>query len=163
MTITGNLLGLFSIDPKAYKDITLDNGDALLLTLLVYGICGGIVLAAIYTLYQKSVPGALVRALIGAGALSPETALPLSALDLRLKKLLRFEIAHNLVLQKTLLQAEGEGEEPRYYIPPEQKYRAEGRFEQKGNGLISLLLTVALAFGLAMLLFLIIPAILSIV
>ena len=162
MTLAGTPLGIFAIDPKSYKGITLDSGDALLLTLLVYGICGGIVLAALYTLYQKSVPGALVRALLRANALSPEAALPLSQLDVPLKGLLRFELKHNLVLQKTVLQT-GEGSEACYYIPEEQKYRAEGRFEKKGNGVISLILTVGLAFILATLLFIIIPVILSVI
>ena len=162
MTLAKSLLGVFAIEPKEYKSITLDSGDALLLTLLVYGICAGIVLAAIYTLYQKSVPGALVRALLAADATSPEKAMALEALPVRGKKLLRFELGHNLVLRKTVLTV-GEGSETRYYIPEEQKYRAEGRFEQKGNGILSLVLTAALAFGLALLLFLIIPLALSIV
>ena len=156
------LLSAFFIDAKEYKSITLDSSDALLITLLVYGICAGIVLPAIYTLYQKSVPGALVRALLAAEADSPEKAIGLEALPVRFKKLIRFELAHNLVLGKTVLTA-GEGTEARYYIPEEQKYRAEGRFEQKGNGILSLVLTAALAFGLALLLFLVIPFALSMI
>ena len=160
--ILAQALSIFAIDAKEYRSATLDSGDALILTLLVYGICAGIVLAAIYTLYQKSVPGSLVRALIAADATSPDKAVTLEALPLRFKKLLAFELEHNLVLGKTV-QTVGEGSDVRYYIPEEQKYRAEGRFEKKGNGILSLVLTAALAFGLALLLFFIIPLVLSIV
>ena len=84
--------------------------------------------------------------------------------ELALSRLARLELAHNTVLQRLISSVEGaEGEPTRYFIPEEQKYRAEGRFEQKGNGILSLVLTAALAFGLALLLFLIIPLALSIV
>ena len=156
------VLGIFSIDPGDYKSISLDSNDALLITMLVYGICAGIVLAALYTLYQKSIPGELVRALIKAEATSPETAKSLGDLALPFVALLRFELAHNPVLTKTVLST-GEGEMTRYYIPEELKYRADERFEKKGNGLLSLLLTCLFSFALALLLFLLIPVILSIV
>jgi len=156
------LLSIFRVEPKAYKGITLDGGDALLLTLLVYGICGGIVLAALYTLYQKGVPGGLVRALLKAEAHSPETAKTLGELNLGFLRLLRFELRHNLILQKTVT-AVGEGENTRYYIDKDLKYRAEGRFEQKGNGAVALILTILLSCLLGILLFLLIPVVLSMI
>jgi hypothetical protein len=56
------------------------------------------------------------------------------------------------VLQRLISSVEGaEGEPTRYFIPEDQKYRAELRFERRGNGVGGLLLTVALTFAAAVL------------
>ena len=57
-----------------------------------------------------------------------------------------------------------DGEEPptRFYIPEELKYRAEVRYEAKGNGPVALLIVAAVALGLAFLLPRLVPGFLSI-
>ncbi len=157
-----SLASLFTIEAREYKNISLDGSDTLILTFLVFGISCGIVLAALYLLYQKSVPGSLVRALLIAGAHAPETAKPLADLDLRFLWLICFALRHNPVLEK-VIKTEGEGSELRYYIPEESKYLAEARFSKKGNALLQLLGTVLLALLLAILLFKLIPLALSMV
>ncbi len=133
-----------------------------MLTFLVYGICGGIALASLYLFYQKSVPGSLVRALLKAEALSPETAKPLDDLGLRFLELLSFELHHSLALRKLVHVKESE-EGPLYYIPEELKYRAELQFEKKGSEILRLILTVLLSAALAVLLLKSIPFALSII
>ncbi len=51
----------------------------------------------------------------------------------------------------------------RFYIPEARKYRAEIRFEKKGNGAVALVLTCACAIALGVLLIKLIPAVLAIV
>ena len=48
----------------------------------------------------------------------------------------------------------------RYYIPEELKYRAEIRYESKGNGLFGLIFTVVVTAGLGILLIKLLPVIL---
>ncbi|MBE6603241.1 MAG: hypothetical protein E7636_02760 [Ruminococcaceae bacterium] len=158
-----SLVSLFTLEAKEYENITFDQSDATMVTLLILGICVGIVLSSLYTLYQRSVPGSLVRALLRAAALSPDSAKTLAELDLSKKGLLGFELRHNLVLQKTVQKAEGEGSDTRYYIPEALKYRAEGRFDKKGNGPLQFILTVFLSIGLAILLIKLIPFVLAMI
>ena len=158
-----SLASLFTVEPKEYQNISFDKGDATTVTLLVLGICVGIVLSSLYTLYQRSVPGSLVRALLRAAALSPDSAKTLAELELSKKGLLGFELRHNIVLQKTVQKVEGEESGTRYYIPEELKYRAESRFDKKGNGPVQFIITVILSLALAILLIKLIPVVLSMV
>lgn len=158
-----SLASLFTIEAKEYKNFSFDEGDIGMVYLLVFGICIGLVIASLYTLYQRSVPGALVRALLATSSLTPETAKTLEELELGALGFLRLELRHNLILQKTVCTVEAEGEPTRYYIPEEQRYRAEGRFDKKGNGPLQFVLTVLLAAGLAILLFKLIPLVLSMI
>ena len=158
-----SLASLFTLEAKEYENITFDQSDAATVTLLVIGICVGIVLSSLYTFYQRSVPGSLVRALLRAAALSPDSAKTLAELDLSKKGFLGFELRHNIVLQKTVQKVEAEGSDTRYYIPEALKYRAEGRFDKKGNGPLQFMLTVFLSIGLAILLLKLIPFVLSMV
>ena len=124
--------------------------------LVVIGVCVGIFLAALYNAYQKSVPGGLVRALLRAEALSPESAKSPQELGLRALALLSFELEHNTMLRRFVMEVQGEDGSLRYYIPQEQKYAADTRFEQGGNpvpaliivGVLCALLAVGLLFGL---------------
>lgn len=158
-----SLASLFVIEAKKYEHISFDKGDATMVTLLVFGICAGIVLASLYTLYQRSVPGRLVRALLSAAALSPDAAKTLAEIGCDGNCLLCFELRHNAVLKKTVQKVEGEGCDTRYYIPEELKYRAEGRFEKKGNGPLQFIVTAILSFGLGLLIIKLIPFVLSMI
>ena len=137
------VLGIFSIDPGDYKSISL---------------------AAIITFYQRSIPGGFVRALLRAEALSPEKAKTLAELGYEKSRLIGLELRHGTVMKKTV-QRVGEGSDTavRYYIPEELKYRAETRYQSKGNGPLQLILTIALSFGLAILLIRLIPAVLGMI
>ena len=65
-------------------------------------------------------------------------------------------------------ETEGESDgadeaEERLYIPEELKYRAELRFDKKGNGVAGLVLTAVLTVALAILLIKLMPDILQLV
>lgn len=158
-----SVASLFEITVKEYQNIKFDQSDAATVRLVIFGLCIGAVLASLLTLYQRNVPGGFVRALLAAGALSPEGAKALSELGYEKNALVKFELKHNTVLQKTVLTLTAADGTARYYIPEEQKYRAETRFESKGNGPLQFALTVVLAIGLAILLLKLIPPVLSMI
>ena len=66
----------------------------------------------------------------------------------------------NTTLQRLIRTVEADGE-VRYYIPEELKYRAEVRYEAKGNGLFGLIFTILVTLGLGILLIKTLPAILG--
>ncbi|MBQ9802911.1 MAG: hypothetical protein IJW51_07585 [Clostridia bacterium] len=160
-----SLVSWFTVEAKEYEHFTLDAGDASMLTLLICGVCIGIVIASLVTLYQRNVPGGFIRAMLRAEAHSPETAKTLAALGYEKNALIRFELKHSTIMQKLVQQAteEGSGEEPRYYIPEELKHRAEIRYESKGNGPLQFAVTVVLSVLLALLLVKLMPFVLSMI
>ncbi len=183
-------LSLFSITVKEYENIRFDTADAGLLQIIIWGFCIGALLAALLSLYQQNVPGKLVRTLLRADAHTEETAKTLDELGLAGRRLIIRELRRGAALQKFVHSAsEGEGQGStspeaestatrgenaptpypsaadcvRYYIPQELKYRAETRYEKKGSGLISLLLTILLLPVMAVLLMKLIPVVLSMI
>ena len=151
-------LSIFSIVEREYENISFTAADAQLLEWIILALAIGAVLASLLMLYHQSVPGSLVRALLRAEAHSPEKALTLADLGLD-RALIRLELHRGAVTKKFVLAteaADGEGES-RYYIPEELRYRAAVRYEKKGNGPISVLLTAALALAMAFLLTRLIP------
>ncbi len=161
-----SLASLFRIEAREYQNLTLTESDTATLSFVVIGICIGIVIASLITFYQRNIPGGFVRALLRAEALSPETAKTLAELGYGKSPLVKFELRHGTVMKKTVQQTEaGEGIDAaaRYYIPEDLKYRAEARYQNKGNGPLQLVLTVVLSFGLAILLMKLIPVVLSMI
>ncbi len=159
-----SLASLFTVETREYQNFTFTESDASMVSFVVIGICIGIVIASLIIFYQRNIPGGFVRALLRAEALSPETAKTLAELGYEKNALIKFELRHGAVMKKTVQQmGEGSNAEVRYYIPEELKYRAETRYQNKGNGPIQLILTAILSVGLAILLIKLIPAVLSMV
>ena len=167
-------LAAFGIRPGEYEHFTFDASTAATVTTFVIAICIGILLAALYNFYQRNVPGAIVRAILREKALSEKDAKTAAQLGLEGKFLFLWELTHGTALRRTVrfvgdtaYDARGkrpkQNAETRYYIPEEGKYRAEIRFEKKGNGLIALLITCALTAVLAILIIKLLPWFLSIV
>ena len=155
-------LSLFSVPVREYTNIRFDASDAALVQIVLWGVCIGAILASLLALYQQTVPGKLVRALLSAEAFSAETAVTLASLGLAGRPLIARELKRGAMLKKFVLCTEGEGE-VRYYIPEELKYRAATRYEKKGNALVSLAVTVILSFALALLLMKLFPVVLTMV
>lgn len=185
-------LSLFSITVKEYKSIRFDAADASFLQYMIWGICIGAVLASLLSLYQQNVPGKLVRALLRAEAHTKETAKTLEELGLAGKPLIARELRKGTALKKFVQSAEneeGKGNDSqsaentvegtenaptdatdgtkaaptRYYIPANLKYRANTRYEKKGSSVLSLALTALLSVTMAVLLFKLIPLVLSMI
>lgn len=155
-------LGLFTPTPGQYENIRFDASNADTVGTCILAVCIGVILAALYNFYVRSVPGSVVRALLAAEALSEESAK--SVQELGLSRLAAFELTHNAVLQRLISSVTGEeGGEVRYYIPEEQKYRAEVRFESRGNGVASLLITAVVTFAAGLLVSKLLPWFLGII
>ncbi|MBQ3483413.1 MAG: hypothetical protein IJA78_04480 [Clostridia bacterium] len=158
------MLSLFTIAAREYEHIAFDASARATARTVILGVAIGIVLAALYNFYLKAVPGGVVRALLFAEALSDERAKSLADLGLARNPLYGFAVAHDLTLRRVLRRAENEaGEGERYYIPEDEKYRAQVRFESKGNGVVSLILSVAIAFAVAVLLIKLLPVLLGVI
>lgn len=157
-------LSIFVIEAREYQNFTFDAASRTMTRNVIVALCIGIVLASLYAAYQRGVVGKPVRALLRAEAFSPESAKTLAELSLASNPFVVFEIERNRVLRGLICVVEGEeGEEPRYYIPEELKYRADVRFEAKGNGVFALLLSVVVAVGLAAALIALLPTCLTII
>ena len=68
-----------------------------------------------------------------------------------------------VVTRVDLPAQDGEGSRAAYYIPAELKYRAEIRYEKKGNGPLSLIITAIATILVAILLIRLAPALIGIV
>ena len=173
-----SLASFFTIEAREYVHFSFDASARATVQTVILAFCIGILLASLYMLYQKLVPGNIIRAILKAEAHTPEAAKTLTELRLDKNPLYRFELRRNAVLKKMVLctseQETGEGEaesekaesaakEERFYIPEEDKYRAEVRFDKKGNGVVGLVVTAALTVALAILLIKLTPAVLGMV
>ena len=185
------LAGFFTIPAKTYEHFTLTYSAAKTLSTIVLAICAGVILAALYNFYIRHVPGGVVRLLLSRDALSPETALTAEELGLLDKPFSLWELLRGSALRHVVCAVneepsaeesvpasdDAEGAVPteenesaeeettaqtRFYIPEEQKYRAQGRFEQKGNGVKGLVITCALTIVLGIVLIKLIPVVLAI-
>lgn len=157
-------LSIFTIEAREYQHFTFDAASRTMARNAIVALCIGIMLASLYAAYQRGVVGKPVRALLRAEALSPETAKTLAELSLERNPFVVFEIERNRVLKGLIKTVHTEGEEaPRYYIPEELKYRADVRFEAKGNGIFALLLAAVVAAGLALALIALLPTFLTII
>ena len=162
-----SLASFFTIEAKEYTNFSLDTSSLATLRNAILALAIGIILASLYAFYQKNVSGAFVRALLRAEAFSEETAKTVEELGFAKNPFVLFEIKHNTMLKRVIARktAEENGEEgapAAYYVPEELKYRAELRYQTKGNGPMALIITSALAFVMAVLLIRLLPALLTV-
>ena len=165
------LAGFFSIPAKAYEHFTITYATARTLTTIIIAICVGVILAALYNFYIRRVPGGVVRLLLSRGALSPETALSAEELGLLDHPFALWELLRGVSLRHVVcaVSDDAEGDEActdaktRFYIPEDKKFRAEGRFEEKGNGFVGLAITCVLAVVLGLILIKLTPVVLAMV
>ena len=157
----------FTIDLHAYHYIPVNERTAGNLRTLILGLAFGIILAAASAAYTRQSAGKLCRRLVKTGALAKESAVTLLDVDLFRSSALRRELRRGAVLRKYVkcveeeeyvsAGREGETRPPfkmdfsrmHFYLPEELRYTAEVRYETRGSGwgtfVLSALLTVALA------------------
>jgi hypothetical protein len=167
-----SLAASFGVAAGEYEHFSFDAAAAKNATAFIIAACIGIVLAALYNFYQRSVPGSVVRAILRAEALSPEKAKTAEELGLGKKPLCLWELMRGTTLRRVIRfvgDEQGQSElrsaqngQTRYYIPEQSKYRAELRFDKKGNGVVALVLIALLSAVLAFLLIKLLPWFLSI-
>ena len=172
------LLSLFTVRAGEYEHFTITTVGAKTIALCVIALAVGVMLAALYNFYLRRVPGGVARKLLEAGALSPETAKTAEELGLSGKRLALYELTRGSALSHVVrctaagtggadttdeTTNSGDAGEAKYYIPEELKYRAEIRFDKKGNGLFALVFTCAAAVGLAILIIALLPWFLGVI
>ncbi|MBE6702457.1 MAG: hypothetical protein E7585_03480 [Ruminococcaceae bacterium] len=187
-----SLASFFSIEARDYINFTFDDATREMTRNVILGVCIVMILVSLYALYQKHVPGAIVRAILKAEAHTKETAKTAEELGLQKNVLALFELKTNLSLKKLIRLANqesdtdiendtdqktadpvsaasepdhpNEGEElARFYIPEELKYRADNLFNKKANNLVGLLISTALILLFGIALIKLLPWILSLV
>lgn len=112
----------------------------------------GMICAIIGSFYSNFYLGSFVKKLIDAGADSPENARSLYDLGIENKAMLERSLREGSVLRKTVCVAEIDtnginmadknSTAQKYYIPQESQERATKRFNVKGNGIISLIISI---------------------
>ena len=136
----------------------------------------GVVIAFIGSYYSNNYLGKFVQKLISSGANSPENALTLEQIGSHKNPIIAFSLREGSVLRKTVLVAQNEKAEESeeeiesekskkikksekenvrtlsFYIPEDKQDKAKNRYRTKGNGIISLIISIAFSFIILMLL-----------
>ena len=149
----------FSIHFGAYDNFAITEQTTNILNKIIPAIIWGIIIAAIATFYCRRMVGEFVRTLIQKEALSPGSAVTLFETGAFHSIVVRYELCRSAFLRKVVFCREEQdflkekaGDatykidfmKDHFYIPEDLKYRAEMRFEQKGSGWLSVVLTVVL-------------------
>ena len=149
----------FSIHFGAYDNFSVTEQAAGIINKIIPALIWGIILAAIATVYCRRIVGDFVRTLIKKEALSPEAGVTLFDAGAFRSTIIRRELCRGAFLRKVVFCREEQeflaekGKDATYkidftkdhfYIPEDLKYRAEIRFNQKGSGWLSVVLTVVL-------------------
>ena len=166
-----SLASFFQIEAREYENFRITEETASTLTLFILALSIGIALAACFTLYQRYVPGSFIRALLKSEANSGENAKTASELGFENNVFIKFELRFGTVMLKCLRFTSENGTNDKYpdfstarfYIPEELKYRAEARYDTKGNGPFQLILTIIFSVVAAVLIVKLLPFLLSLV
>ena len=149
----------FSIRFGAYDNFSITEQTASIINKIIPALILGIILATIATVFCRRIVGEFVRTLIKNEALSPEAGLTLLETGAFRSTVIRRELCHSAYLKKVVFCREEQeylsekGKDATYkidftrdhfYIPEDLKYRAENRFNPKGSGWLSAVLTVIL-------------------
>lgn len=129
-----------------YQNFTIPSGfDSL--DVLVWGMYAGIVIGATAATFDKMYSEGMLKALVEKGAQTPETAVPFEELDIKGKWYLRRALREGKPLRKMLgtVAANGESQKPdtlSYYLPEENRYKAETRFQSGRRPIFTLVLSI---------------------
>ena len=155
------ILSVFSVATREYEKISFSAADASTATVLIWGICLVIILSSLYAFYVQKVPGRVARTLLRLDAKDADSAKTAAELGIKQHALAMLALTRSTALRR-IVQATDE-EEPRYFIPEELRYRAEVRYDKKGNGLFGLLMAIVLSVALALLLINLLPMVLGLI
>lgn len=127
-----------------YQNFTIPAGfDSL--DVMVWGMYIGIMLGVIFSTVDKVFCRKMINALLAKGAQTPESALPLHALDIRGKWYLRWALRESKPLRKMLAMVETGGSKTKtgdipFYLPEEMRFRAENRYDPGRRPFMNLIL-----------------------
>lgn len=148
-----------------YQNFTIPSGfDSL--DVLVWGMFAGILLGVVASTVDKMFCQRMVRALIRQGAQTPESALPLNALDIKGKWYLRRALKEGKPLRKMLAIPETAAEavkaaEIPFYLPEEKRFRAESRYDNGPHPIMTMFLCGVLLLATALFVLFIVPELLT--
>lgn len=149
----------FSIRFGAYDNFSVTEQTADIINKIIPALVWGIIIAAIITVFGRRTVSTFVKTLIQKEALSPDAGVTLFEAGAFRSTILRHELCRGAFLRKVVFCREEQaylnekGKDATYkidftkdhfYIPEDLKYRAEVRFNSKGSGWLSVVLTVIL-------------------
>ena len=152
------------------EKVQLGTNTVTTLNIIVWSLFIGFIIAIGITLYNKIVPGRVVRALIEKGAVSPESALtlgdagaanPLVKLALRRGSSLRRVV--RMIEETSEDNAKENIETGKFYIPEECMHRATKVYDKPETSVFSVLLAIIAFLILAMVAFIVIPDIVQLI
>ena len=141
----------FSVDLGEYRHFSVSVQTGAVVKNLIFGIAVGLILAALLSCYVKHVHGGFIRRLLREGCTSPETAKSLYELGYFHNVTIRNQLTKGSAFGSLVQSVDAVGEPAktdrelsgaRFYIPEDLRYRAEVRYDEKGSGRLSLILTV---------------------
>lgn len=164
---------LFTPQLKTYEYATLFN-NIVTLRLFVFGLYFGAIAAALVMFYNKNILGGMIRRLDGCGCLSHDTAKGLDELGYKNPGIAYFLLRIGGSLKNNVFVAFDDGEDmsvisaayakkkydkrsAKYYIPAKKRDVLIQRFDKRGSGWLSLVLTAAVGFVAVILLFKLAP------
>jgi len=167
-----------------YEHLTFFN-DPTMFKILIIGIYIGLIIASLFTFYNRRILGEFVRKLDSEGALSPETAKTLEELGYSKKRLVKLSLKRGYSLRRVISYTSAantdENEEikgenlanastlgqkvdlskDKFYLPEEKRDITVSRFRAKGSGPLSIVLLAVIGLVAVVLIFKIAPIIVN--
>lgn len=141
---------LFSLNFGEYENISLSPNAGGTIKNIIIGLIIGAILASASAFYTRAVQGKFVRELLHRECLTADTAVTLRECGFFCNPSIRRELSRGGALSKMVrCTSEISMDKPvdfltaRFYVPEEDKYRAEVRYTANGSRMSNLLLTVA--------------------
>ena len=136
----------FLTDPAEYNSLTM----------ILFSIVVGTVIAAVAMLYRQLFLGGIVRKILAKKAHSEEDAISIEDMGYSKKNfLIKYALRNKSTFSKIVLRTNEKI--PRYYIPEERRLREEIRFRKKGNSFVTIILMILAFVGIAYILLTVIP------
>ena len=149
---------VLSIQSGDYENLTMTADTAATVRNILIGLVIGTILASAAACYTKAVHGKFVRELLKRECFTPETAISLRTCGFFCNPSIRRDLTRGGALAKIVRCTEpiDADQAPdflnaKFYIPEDDKYRAEFRYTNKGSTVPYLILTAAVCIAGAVL------------
>lgn len=183
----------FSVDLGRYDHLSVQSGSLINFRNIILGMCVGIVIAAAVSAYYKNHLGRFVRKVIREQCLWPDKAMTLAELGYEKNTTIRGNLKHGVLskvvkcvekeaykkdveaMRDAYIEKNGSDvgfvapayemdlQSAHFYIPDEEHYAADIRFDQKGSGWRAFILVLIVAIIIAVLVCFLLPEMLQLV
>lgn len=160
----------FSVQLGDYQHFSVSSQTGSVVKNLILGLALGMIVAAVCSCYVRTVHGGFIRRLLREGCTSPESAKTLAELGYFHNVTIRTQLLRGGAIGSLVRSVNAVGEPAttdrdlsaaRLFIPDDLRYRAEFRYERRGSGLRSVILTVILTVAVAALICRFLPQLLG--